>query len=334
MIKFKFLSNRIVTLIFLLCAITTSCKKESTPISLTSINSSKIFTISSNAITIKSTFNTSKEDSFSNFGVCWSLQSNPTINDNFTNGFLNDSIKYTRIENLIPNTKYYAKVYAKNSEREIYGEEICFTTNDIVTDIEGNNYNTVTIGSQVWMVENLKTTKFNDGTAIEYINNTTNWTEINSPSYCFYNYSIYLKNLYGALYNWQSVNSGKVCPTGWHVPTDADWKKLTDYLGGESISGGLMKSTFYYWESPNYQATNYSGFTALPAGHSGTALGDFNGMGYLSVWWSSTIEYASNSDEGNIITRTLRYDNKTTIRDGFMTKGGAFNFLSIRCIKD
>ena len=334
MINFKFSSNGVLALMCFLSVITTSCEKDSTPLQLPTINSSKIFALSSNAVTIKSTFDVNKEDTVRNIGVCWSSQPNPTIYNNFTGSSLNDSIMYSRIEGLTPNTKYYARVYASNSEIETYGNEIEFTTNNTAVDVEGNQYNTVTIGTQVWMVENLKTTKFNDGTAIGYINSASNWTEINSPSYCFYEYNILNKSFYGVLYNWQSVNSNKLCPSGWRIPTDADWKELADYLGGESVAGGLLKSTRNYWESPNYEATNYSGFSGLPAGHSGTALGSFNGMGFLSVWWSSTIDYSLNSDEGFIITRILRYDNKTAERNGFMTRGGAFNFLSIRCIKD
>lgn len=325
------------TLVFicLLTAIATSCEKESTPLKLPTINSSKIFSLSSNAVTIKSTFDLTKEDSVTNMGVCWGLQPNPTIYNNFTtSSYMNDSIVYTRIEGLTPNTKYYARVYVRNSEMETYGNEIEFTTNNTVVDVDGNLYNIVTIGSQNWMVENLKTTKYNDGAEIPLVNSNTNWSGFNSSGYSWYDNSIENKNLYGALYNWPVVNSEKLCPVGWHIPTDIEWTTLADYLGGEYEAGGFMKSTSSQWDTPNYKATNYAGFCGLPAGGSAATLGSFTGKGSFTVWWSSTIDYSIDSNEGWIMTRTLWYVNANLKRDGFMTSGGVLSFLSVRCIKD
>jgi len=158
-----------------------------------------------------------------------------------------------------------------------------------VTDIDGNVYHTVTIGTQVWMAENLKTTRYNDGTAIPFVTDSIAWSHLTTPGYCWFNNdSATYGNTYGALYNWYTVNTGKLAPTGWHVPTDSEWTVLTSYLGGDSVAGGKLKDTgTTYWQSPNTGATNTSGFTALPAGGR-LANGTFFDIGTYSFWWSST----------------------------------------------
>ena len=146
-------------------------------------------------------------------------------------------------------------------------ERTAFISNRLVTDIDGNVYQTVTIGTQVWMVENLKTTRYIDGTAIPLDTNSSTWGGLTTPGYCWYNDSAIYGNTYGALYNWYAVNTGKLAPAGWHVPTDSEWTVLTTYLGGETVAGGKLKDTgTTYWQSPNTGATNASGFLALPGG--------------------------------------------------------------------
>jgi uncharacterized protein (TIGR02145 family) len=104
-----------------------------------------------------------------------------------------------------------------------------------VKDIDGNVYKTVTIGKQVWMAENLKTAKYNDGKTIPLVTDNTEWSNLSAPAYCWYNNDIANKEVYGALYNWYTVNTNKVCPKGWHIPIDAEWTTLTTYLGGEGV---------------------------------------------------------------------------------------------------
>lgn len=166
-------------------------------------------------------------------------------------------------------------------------------TQNTVKDIDGNIYKTVTIGTQVWMAENLKTTKYNDGTTIPLVTEHSNWAGLSSPAFCWNNNDIANKPIYGALYNFHTINSGNLCPTGWHIPTDAEWTILTNYAGGESVAGGKLKSTLTApdthprWDSPNTGATDEYGFSALPGGVRGSS-GDFPGVGYLGYWWSST----------------------------------------------
>ncbi len=172
-----------------------------------------------------------------------------------------------------------------------------------VKDIDGNVYKSITVGTQVWIVENLKTTKYNDGLSIPLVIDNKAWKALNTSAYCWYNNDeITYKNKYGALYNWYTVNTNKLCPKDWHVPTDAEWRTLTTYLGGEGVAGGKMKEKgTAHWDSPNIGATNESGFTALSSGvrnmsgefdYSGSNVEMFRSNGY---WWSSTELYFYNA---------------------------------------
>ncbi len=204
-----------------------------------------------------------------------------------------------------------------------------------VTDKDGNVYHTVTIGTQVWMVENLKTTKFNDGSSIPLVTVDTSWWGLNTPGYCWYDNNIGYKTTYGALYNWFAVATGKLCPTGWHVPTQTDWNTLATFLGGPLVAGGKLKDAgTSYWETPNTSATNESGFTAYAGGEryiisnpqSHTSM--FGYMGSRGHWWSST--------------PLQTYDDYYTMLlfndDGAMTISGNYGGdtygYSVRCIKD
>ena len=169
-----------------------------------------------------------------------------------------------------------------------------------ITDKDDNVYNIVTIGTQVWMAENLKTTKYNDGTAIPNITDYTTWAALTTGAYSDYSNNPANSAAYGRLYNWYAVdnnagtkvasNGGKnVCPTGWHVPTDAEWTTLTTYLGGESVAGDKLKETgTIHWITPNTGATNETEFTALPGGARNNDGSCTNNIGYTGYWWSST----------------------------------------------
>ena len=163
-----------------------------------------------------------------------------------------------------------------------------------IKDAEGNTYKTVFIGTQQWMAENLKVSKYSDGTTIPNITDNTQWENNNTGAWCYYKNADESNNTkYGKLYNWYAVspttNGNKnVCLTGWHVPTDAEWTVLTDYLGGLSVAGGKLKEVgTTNWNSPNNDATNTSLFTGLPGG----ALinnGIYGAIGNLGFLWSST----------------------------------------------
>ena len=195
-----------------------------------------------------------------------------------------------------------------------------------VTDIDGNIYNTVTIGTQIWLVENLKTTKYNDGTSIPLVTGNTSWANLSTPGYCFYdNDSGTNKSIYGALYNWYTVNTGKLCPTGWHVPSDIEWITLTNYLGGENIAGGNLKETgMSHWFTPNAGATNSSGFTALPGGYRQDD-GSFYNINDDDFWWSTTISTSQNTKAWS---REVNYNYPYLYKDIYLKNFG----YSVRCI--
>ena len=155
-----------------------------------------------------------------------------------------------------------------------------------VTDIDGNVYQTVKIGSQVWMAENLKTTKYSDNSGIPLITGNSEWAELTTPGYCWYNNNAGAnKNTYGALYNWHVVNTGKLCPAGWHVPALEEWEALTAYINDNG--GKLKEAGMAHWHYLNEGATNSSGFTGLPGGFRAPD-GVFYSIREAGFWWSSS----------------------------------------------
>ena len=196
-----------------------------------------------------------------------------------------------------------------------------------VNDIDGNVYHIVTVGTQVWMVENLKTTKYNDGSAIPLVTDPTAWTNLNTDAYCWYDNNINNKNIYGGLYNWNSVISGKLCPDGWHVPSKTDWEILLDFLGGEAteVGGKLKEKGTSHWENPNTGATDEYGFKALPGGER-YGYGVFTYLGTKSNMWSST----ASSDTETYGLRLFHDDTEFHFTAGWDKKRG----LSVRCIEN
>ena len=201
-----------------------------------------------------------------------------------------------------------------------------------ISDIDGNIYKTVQIGNQIWFAENLKTTRYNDGTKIPNVTDSTKWGLVYSGAWCYYNNDEKYNKNYGKLYNWYVVNKTEngdknVCPSGWHVPEDLDWHDLIYYLGGEKIAGGKMKDvSTNHWKSQDDNASNSAGFTGLPGGYR-EYDGRFKDKSESGNWWSSTEFYS-----GSINAFSLRLsENYPVWRNGYtnMSQG-----LSIRCIKD
>jgi uncharacterized protein (TIGR02145 family) len=159
---------------------------------------------------------------------------------------------------------------------------------DTVTDIDGNEYNTVQIGSQIWMAENLKTTKYRNGDVIPNITNSSDWIVLNTGAYSNYDNDENNSNIFGRLYNWYAIDDSRnLCPQGWHVSTSTDWSILADFLGGVSIAGGKLKDTESgHWDDPNTGATNSSNFTALPGGYRYAYAGYFSSIFRFAEWWN------------------------------------------------
>jgi len=272
-------------------------------------------------------------------GVCWATTANPTTANSKTSDGTGIGIFTSSLTGLTENTTYYLRAYATNSTGTGYGNEITFKTLTSIspiifnpdlsygtmTDNDGNVYKTITIGTQTWMAENLKTTKYRNGDAIP--NLTGDWSVLVTGTYCWYNNdAATYKNPYGALYNWYAIaDSRNIAPVGWHVPTDAEWTTLTTYLGGESIAGGKLKETgTSHWSTPNTGATNNTGFTALPGGDR-SYDGTFHNNGYNGYWWSSA-EYSASS----AWYRGMRYDYSRVSRYSDFKYWG----FSVRCLRD
>ncbi len=168
-----------------------------------------------------------------------------------------------------------------------------------ITDYDGNEYDTITIGAQVWMKQNLKVTHYNDGTPIPNVSDSTAWAHLTSGARCYYNNdSVAFDSVYGALYNWYAVSNPNICPAGWHVSTNTEWQQTEVTLGGDAVAGGEMKEAgIVHWLSPNYGATNNSGFTGLPGGlRNNTSVFEFiqeNGLWWTTTNFSSTLIWST-----------------------------------------
>jgi uncharacterized protein (TIGR02145 family) len=197
-----------------------------------------------------------------------------------------------------------------------------------VRDIDGNLYHTVTIGTQVWMVENLNVTHYRNGKPIQNITIDSLWMSDTIGAYCNHSNKDSLGLIYGKLYNWYAVNNPlSLAPAGWHVPSDAEWTELINYLGGDSVAGAKLKEAgTKHWKNPiYYKTTNESGFTALPGGNR-----DCNGyfgydFGFRGFWWSST-----GGDTYGSFYRWMVAPDCMVYRWSYCEKTG----FSVRCIKD
>jgi len=233
-------------------------------------------------------------------GICLSKNPGPTLQDSVYEFEINtnETVSYSGFERLVPGTKYHIRAFLNrftgSSVMTYYGQEVEFTTLEFdkaikfnsaltygsVSDIESNSYKTIQIGTQVWMAENLRTTRLNDNEQIPKVTFPLNWSDINTPGYNWCDEdSVNYNTSYGAIYNWYTVNTDRLCPVGWHVPSDDEWETMVAFLGGPDVAAIKMKETgIIHWNSPNDWATNESGFTALP------------GLipGYYEGWWSTT----------------------------------------------
>jgi len=207
-------------------------------------------------------------------------------------------------------------------------DEQTFTINyATITDNEGNSYKIKQIGNQIWMVDNLKTTKYQNNNTITNIIPNDDWAIATSSAYCWYENNISNKTEYGALYNWYAVNDSRnICPNGYHVPTDDEFSTLVTYLEGNTIAGGKLKEAgFTHWNEPNTGATNSSGFTALPGGVRAGMDGYFENKNTHGNWWTSSLNNPTNA-----IYRHLYNQYESIGLSDNNLRGG----MSVRCIKD
>jgi uncharacterized protein (TIGR02145 family) len=261
-------------------------------------------------------------------GVCWSINSNPTIADNKTVDYVYENSFFSDPYDLLPGTTYYIRAYATNMAGTAYGNELSVTMPQAaVTDIDNNPYSSVTIGTQVWLIENLKTSKYANGEAIPNLTNLNDWASATSGAWSYYENEAQFNSRYGKLYNWFAVNDARnVCPDGWHVPNDAEWQTLITTVGGENIAGNKLKEvSTAHWKPINDFATNSTGFTALPGGARSTSMGTVYPMNSLGMFWTRT-QVDANDAYGYYLFDAYQSINKLN----YQKQLG----LSVRCIKD
>jgi uncharacterized protein (TIGR02145 family) len=193
------------------------------------------------------------------------------------------------------------------------------------TDADNNDYPVVEIGDQIWMGENLKTTRYANGSSIPLITDNIEWTEMMTPAYCWYNNDEQEYKDYGAIYNWYTTVSENLCPDQWHVPSITDWQKLKNYLGGEMVAGGKLKETgTMHWSLPNTGATNETGFTAVPGSARSYSSGLFETVDDVSAWWSSAPYSSASAWETFILSESVIFwENSNYKKTG----------LHVRCLK-
>lgn len=259
-------------------------------------------------------------------GICWSTVTNPTISGYKTI----NSAKTGRFESamigITPGTLYYVRAYATNSVGTSYGNELTFVTSsdtNSITDLDGNIYIPVIVGDQIWMRENLKTTRYNTGISIRNETTIGAWYGLRTGAYCNFNNVPSNSDVYGRLYNWFVIDS--VCPSGWHVPSRSEWQTLINIVGGENVGGRLKERTTAHWIPENFGAGNYYDFSALPGGYLASYSKTFEELGISGNWWSST-EF---SDVGAWFFGLRNYAEAIGSNSDLKTEG-----LSIRCIKD
>ncbi|MDA3893894.1 MAG: FISUMP domain-containing protein [Salinivirgaceae bacterium] len=281
-------------------------------------------------------------------GICWSKNNHPTIE----NSFLVDGIGIGEIictmTSLTEHTTYFVRAYATNINGTAYGNEISFETYGAVVDIDGNTYKTVIIGEQEWMAENLKVTHYSDGIEIPLVTSNSIWSNLDDnnieDAFCYYNNNVNgEKYIYGALYTFAAAK--KACPTGWHLPSDAEWTILVNFLitngynwDSTIIEDKIAKSlaSSNGWNSSSREgavgydqsSNNRSRFTALPGGTRGgsSTPGTFDFLGNTGYWWSSTAY-----DDSKSYYRYLYYNRDNT--EGGQVSLKSFG-ISVRCVKD
>jgi uncharacterized protein (TIGR02145 family) len=340
----RFLSSFVIVFV-LICqlAVLSSCKKDSNSPSdtnpdLATVSTDRVEAITFYTATVVSTVSKEGKSAVTGMGIAYGKNSNPTVvadkyipYASFGVGTFN-----TPLDNLESGTTYYVRAYATNAAGTAYGNQVTFNTKikslfnpnltyGTMSDIDGNTYKTIVIGTQTWMAENLRTTKYRNGDAIPTNLTDVAWGAATTGAYD--NYTADNTN-YGKLYNWYAVSDNRnLCPVGWHVPSDAEWTTLEQYLGGTLDAGGKLKSTSSLWYSPNTGATNESGFSGLPGGFRNYD-GSYGDVGYYGYWWSSTEKSTTNATcrqltpyASNFYGGSYSYYSK---KDGF----------SVRCLKD
>lgn len=299
------------------------------------ISSSDISNITSSGVVCTVNISNDGGVAVSSRGICWSTITNPTINDSKTIEGSGVGIFSSTISGLKSSTLYYVRAYATNIYGTTYGQELTFTTTTApqftagggVIDIDNNSYRTVIIGGVEWMAENLKVSRYNDGSLIYNANSLSDvqWSDLASSALTDYNKIESNSTQFGKLYNWYAVNdSRKICPSGWHVATDIEWTELTNFAGGENIAGGKLKEVgVSSWGTPNVGATDEYTFRILPSGW--RERSGYFGLGNIAMFWTGSVS-------GVMSFWRREVTNSNTIVKRISTSQDAG--FSVRCVKD
>lgn len=266
-------------------------------------------------------------------GVCWSTDPNPTVKDNKTDDGTGAGSFTSNITGLIPDTEYFVRAYASNKNGTAYGSIMTFRTAEGVADIDGNYYPIIGVGNYEWMGENLKTTRYNDGSNIDFPeNDLSSWQTNTAGAFGWPNNDEDYGDLYGGLYNWYAVNTGKLCPEGWRVPTDDEWGMVDsqvsvgnpawDDTGRRGYDAGKMLKAASGWPD-NGNGTDEYGFSGMPAGYR-TLIGDYYFINSRAFFWTST------PVGDNAYSRWLMKQYDETGRYEDHRRAG----YSVRCIRD
>lgn len=262
-------------------------------------------------------------------GICYATHELPTIEDETHTCEKGTEYIYITLSSLKPNTRYYYKPYVILNGNVLYGTERTFKTYNTgaIMDIDSNYYNVVTVGSKVWMAENLRVTKLNNGSKIKSITSTYTWSFTTSAAMCYPGMDSAKHAItYGAYYNWYTINTNKLCPSGWHVPTQTEWEDLLTEAGGANDAGNALKEAGNsHWQVYNPDVTNSSGMSVLPA----TSIDEYGYLGqdfdYAYFWTSSLYPLSSQPAYVEITDVTS---------DVIIGKAKPKDGMSVRCIKD
>jgi len=260
-----------------LLIIVASCKKEKID-EIPELGTTEIKYVSDVSATIVGKITDKGEKHISERGACWHTSPGATIDNNKVKAVDYQDNFTCIIKDLSPQTKYYVRAYATNSDGTAYGTEVIVTTTSSLDDIDGNSYKTVVIGTQTWMAANLMTTKYNDGTSIPNVTDNNAWTNLTTPAYSWWENNVSQSDR-GAYYNYYAVHTGNLCPTGWRVSTENDWDVLLAFLGDEP--GDKLKAT----PTATYNKANETGFTAYMRGYRAGGSGTFARAGEWGWFW-------------------------------------------------
>jgi uncharacterized protein (TIGR02145 family) len=312
------------------------------------INTSTVSDLSITSATLGGSITGDGGSTITERGIYWSTSQNPELTGTKLQIGSGVGLFSTYLTGLIPNTDYYVKAFASNNLGPIFGSQVHFKTygpgnsppiifNSNLTygsviDVDGNSYKTIQIGNQIWMAENLRTKTYNDRSSIPLVTDAKEYGALESPCYCWYNNDLATNgSIFGALYNFYTVNTGKLCPSGWHVPSDPDWTTLITFLGGNNgVADKLRETGPTHWGIRN-GGSNSSGFTALPGGdrrlidQNGTYIGIYEALSSQGNWWSTSTDFY-----GDYYVFTINY------YDNYITKWAMWpsEAYSVRCLKD